>query len=215
VVGDWNGDDLDDLAYRAVCGSDGHPCWRVHRSSGNGFTAPVDGGPHLAKGAHGPVATDINGDGRDDLAYLAPCGKKKSCWLTQTSTDAGFGKPRKLGIARAAELELANWFDVTGDGRSDLFTARQVDDGWQVEVRAAGKSLGKAKVLARVEGEVKDLALRRRRGEPLEAVLTVACGKGKACVSERLLRRGRLLTVMEYHREVITERLASEEWRIS
>jgi hypothetical protein len=34
-------------------------------------------------------------------------------------------------------------------------------------------------------------------------------------VTERLLRRGRLLTVVDFHREIILKRLASQEWRIT
>lgn len=215
IVGDWDGDGLDDLAYRAICGSDSHPCWRTHRSTGKGFAEASDGGPHQVADARLPIASDVTGDGRQDLVYLAPC-KKKTCWFSQAATDAGFAKPVSLGAARAAEANLAEWFDVTGDGRSDLVTARKTKKGgWRIEMRRMGKSLGKPTALAGVDAEVKSVLFRRTRGEPLQALLTTACQDGGRCVTERLLRRGRLLTVVDYHREVILKRLASQEWRIT
>jgi hypothetical protein len=215
IVGDWDGDGLDDLAYRAICGSDSHPCWRTHRSTGKGFADASDGGPHQIADARLPIASDVTGDGRQDLVYLAPC-KKKTCWFSQAATDAGFAKPVSLGAARAAEVNLAEWFDVTGDGRSDLVTARKAKKGgWRIEMRRMGKSLGKPTALAGVGAEVKGVLFRRTRGEPLQALVTTTCQDGGRCVTERLLRRGRLLTVFDYHREIILKRLASQEWGIT
>ncbi|MPZ26922.1 MAG: hypothetical protein GEV12_11005 [Micromonosporaceae bacterium] len=78
LVGDYNGDGRDDIAYRGLCGST-DPCLRVHVSTvDDTFVAQGWGGGFYLDGpvtAHfGMRVVDANGDGYADIGYRGRCG---------------------------------------------------------------------------------------------------------------------------------------------
>lgn len=93
LVGDFNGDGRDDIAYRGQCG-DGKPCWRVHLSEGERF-APYNWGdefvPDPREARHfGLRVGDADGDGRADIAYRGRCGNQgKGQWRYHRSEVEG------------------------------------------------------------------------------------------------------------------------------
>lgn len=93
VVGDFNGDGKDDLAYRGRCGS-GDPCWRVQLSTGTSFAVGKGFGdaPYFSSdSAHFGLRTgDFDGDGRTDIGYMARCGSNERQWRYQVSTGTSF-----------------------------------------------------------------------------------------------------------------------------
>lgn len=125
-VGDFDGDGTDDLVYRGTCS--GEPCWRVQRSTGDGFAAE-SWGNGLYAGAdtatYGIQVGDFDGDGKDDLAYRGRCGGDgHPCWRVQTSTGTAFSAGRDFGDSAYLTSDSAHFGlhtgDLDGDGRTDL-----------------------------------------------------------------------------------------------
>lgn len=94
VIGDYDGDGADDLAYRGVCGAAATPCFRVHLGSRTGFRAREwgDNAFFADVSAHfGMHAGDVNGDDRADIGYLGGCGDTNPTrWRYHVSTGSGF-----------------------------------------------------------------------------------------------------------------------------
>lgn len=126
VVGDVDGDGLDDLVYRGTC--DGRPCWVVQHSTGEGFAAPVDHGDGAYLSAettvYGLHALDANGDDRTDLVYRGLCGDGRDCWRVQLSLGDVFGPGTSwgntAGFTRATAELGVHTGDLDGDGRDDI-----------------------------------------------------------------------------------------------
>jgi hypothetical protein len=77
VVGDFNGDGRDDVAYRGLC-KDAEPCIRFDESTGGGF---VVGSVSEDLSFADPVSrhfglhsADLNDDGADDISFFGRCG---------------------------------------------------------------------------------------------------------------------------------------------
>ena len=96
LVGDYDGDGRDDLAYRGVCEAKAKPCFRVQLSTDDGFSANDWGGRGYFVGTgvtehFGMRVGDRNGDGRADIGYLGRCGSDGAVqWRYHTSTGSGF-----------------------------------------------------------------------------------------------------------------------------
>lgn len=80
LVGDYNGDGRDDIAYPGRCAST-QPCLRVHVSARDNTFRPQNWGDSVATDgavtAHfGMRATDIDDDGTDDIRYRGRCGSE-------------------------------------------------------------------------------------------------------------------------------------------
>jgi hypothetical protein len=186
IIGDWNGDGLDDLVYHGLCAEDARPCWRVHPSTGAGFENGRSWGTPPQVGVQ-PSAADVDGDGRDDLVYRAPCDESQ-CWFAQVSGDGSFGAPVALGPALEGTDSGVEWIDFDGDSRSDLVSWSNSADGAWVEVRYnRNLVLSQTVSLAEVGSRIENVALRRLTGSStVQAVLETTCGNGDRCVENYL-----------------------------
>lgn len=198
VAGDFDGDSLDDLTYEGRCGSDRHPCWRVHRSGRDHFLEPADwGAPHIG-GIDSPVAADVTGDGLEELLYRTACGEE-TCWVAQVSTGSGFDEPLVLGTALDSELAWSELFDWNGDERADIISLVVTDENSKILVRRIeGGEVGEADEVVVLDAAVTDVAMRRVGDDgPTQAMVTMECGEsqcqqlltvalGKIISSERL-----------------------------
>lgn len=186
TLGDWNGDGFDDLAYQGICSSDDRPCWRVHTSNGERFNDAKSWGapPETAVTA---TAVDINGNGRDDLVYQAPC-EESLCWFAQISADGTFQDPAALGTAMESSTAGMSWIDFDGDTRADLVTWVNSADGSWIEVRyTRDLELTSPVTLVRLESPIENVALRRLHSrETVQAAVEVACDDNKRCVENFL-----------------------------
>jgi hypothetical protein len=181
TLGDWNGDGRDDLAYQSVCGEDGHDCWRVHMSTGSRFDPPQDWGP-TPEADVVAVSADLDGDGREDLLYQAPCGDT-TCWFAQMSTGDSFTGPHDLGTTTVTERDHFELLDFDADGRSDLLAWTSGPHGTLIEVRyLSDGSLTRPTTLVELERPVADVILFHPPGEaPVQALIDTKCGDGSPC----------------------------------
>jgi hypothetical protein len=129
-VADVSGDGRDDLAYRGVCGAGDTPCWRVHLSTGTGFTTGSDYGDGVRLSddtfQFGFHSGDFDGDGRADLVFRGLCGRDAHpCWRVLSSRPEGRFSVRDWGDdAYVDPRQTADYGllvgDYDGDGRDDL-----------------------------------------------------------------------------------------------
>ena len=199
VAGDWNGDGLDDLAYVGLCGRDPTiACWRVHLSRGDHFADPTGWGTPPDGFDVAPQSGDLDGDGRDDLFYAAPC-ESGSCWFGQFSTGTGFSEPLLLGETGPLPDQTV-LFDYSGDGRDDLLIRRADDSASLLELRPSdGQKLGPARPLARVAGVTDLVARRAHPSQPVEVLAVTKTDSGSQVI-ELLDLSGRLVTRDRYDR---------------
>jgi hypothetical protein len=181
TLGDWNGDGRDDLTYQGRCGDDAHDCWRVHDSTGVGFDPAQDWGKTPGAGIVVSPA-DLDGDGREDLLYQAPCGDT-TCWFAQMSTGDSFTGPHNLGTTTATERDHFESLDFDADGTSDLLAWTSGPPGTRIEVRyLSDGSLTGPTTLVRLERPVDHVLLfRSHDGAPLQALIDTKCGDGSPC----------------------------------
>ncbi|MFP3913391.1 MAG: S-layer homology domain-containing protein [Actinomycetota bacterium] len=213
ITGDWDGDGREDVTYRGRCGSEVHHCWRVHLSRKGTFAPPADWGAPPEQFDSSPEAADMDGDGADDLLYAAPCGDRR-CWFVQTSTGKGFRPPRRIGVARPAELEWRRLFDLDGDDRADLITIRQ-DGGSTAEVRYhTGRGWSRPVPILETDRELSDLQLRSARRR-VEAVAIRSCRDAGGCPLPLLERSGTLMTGRQFIRDVTHDLVPELEWKTS
>lgn len=211
VLGDWNGDGQDDLAYRGLCGNDGRTCWRVHLSSGESFGDPTDWGPPPLHGELRPMAVDLDQDGHDDLVYQAPCDESL-CWFAQLSSGDSFADPTALGPV----LEMADtieWIDFDGDGQTDFVSWVNTELASWVEVRFLRDGrLGHPVQLAEFDQEILDVVMRRRSDTaPVQAIASLACEKEKTCVQTLIAPSTVELVDSEQFRDLVWSRPGSPQ----
>lgn len=204
VLGDWNGDGTDDLAYLGLCGEKVRSCWRVHPSSGESFQKPAGWGTP-PDGVLNPQASDVNGDKLDDLIYQAPCDESV-CWFAQVSARDNFKNPVALGPTLESADNTYEWIDFDGDARSDIVSwANGRDSSW-LEVRySRDLTLTDPVHLATLDHRIGDVAIRRlSTPSTVQAVVQLACGEGKTCI-----RRFMSPTVERF---VDADRFRDERW---
>ncbi len=211
VLGDWNGDGQDDLAYRGLCGNDGRQCWRVHLSSGQSFGDPADWGPPPLHADLRPMAVDLDQDGYDDLVYQAPCDESL-CWFVQLSSGESFADPTALGPV----LEVADtieWIDFDGDGMTDFVSWVNTDRASWVEVRFLRDGrLGQPVQLTEFDHEILDVVMRRRsETAPIQAIASLACEEKKVCVRTLIASSTVELVDSEQFRDLIWSRPGSPQ----
>lgn len=125
VVGDFDGDGLDDVAYYGACGT-GEACWRVHTSTGSSFSTAGFGAGMWFYGSgpiHAPVAGDFNGDGFDDIAYYGACGSGTPCWRVHLSNGSSFSTTSfgaNMWFYGAEPIHAPVAGDFNGDGLDDI-----------------------------------------------------------------------------------------------
>jgi hypothetical protein len=181
VLGDWDGDGLDDLGYQGLCGLAGRNCWRIHLSEGKKFGRPADWGGSPRVGV-APRSADIDGDGRDDLVYTAPCGGG-SCWFAKMSTGTEFSHTVNLGRVRTSETGWTQLGDFDGDGGADLVSIDRQARRNSLQVRMMGEgSLAAPTTVHQTRARIVDVSMRSASGaRPAEALVTTECG-GVSCV---------------------------------
>ena len=121
VAGDFDGNGLDDIAYRGKCGA-GSECWRVHLNTGSSFSVTSFGANMWFEGSdptNTPVAGDFDGNGFDDIAYRGKCGAGSECWRVHLSngssfTATGFGGNMWFEGSDATNTPVAGDFDNNG-----------------------------------------------------------------------------------------------------
>lgn len=202
VLGDWNADGRDDLAYQGTCGEDARSCWRVHVSTGSGFEDASNWGtpPQLPVAVE---AADITGDGRDDLVYAAPCDESR-CWFAQVSSRNGFQNPVALGPVIEASDGGVQWMDFNGDSRADLVSwVNSSDQSW-IEVRfTRGAELSSPVRLAGLERPIEDIAMRRLVSrQTVQVVVELNCDDNNTCIRQLMAPSPQRLVDSERFMEV-------------
>lgn len=206
TLGDWNGDGFDDLAYQGICSSDNRPCWRVHTSNGERFDDAESWGNPPAT-AVPATAVDVNGNGRDDLVYQAPC-EESLCWFAQISADRTFQDPVALGPAMESSNAGMSWIDFDGDAREDLVTWINSADGSWIEVRyTEDLELSSPVTLVRLESTIENVALRHLQGRhAVQAAVAVTCDDNEPCVENFVSATSHSLVDMKDFMEMIRNR---------
>lgn len=130
LVGDFNGDGKDDLAYAGRCGSSGKLCWRVHLVSEGKFNvhkfAWFDQYDYSIDFKFGVKVGDFNGDGLDDLLMKTQCtenGITKSCFKILRSNGISFERKFYGSNPYTSSSTYKNPIivgDVNRDGKSDI-----------------------------------------------------------------------------------------------
>lgn len=205
LTGDWDGDGRDDIAYQGICGSESKPCWRAHLSMGDHLADPIDFGAP-ASAISTPIAADVDGDGRDDIVFIAPCGEA-TCWYHQRSTGDSLAGPVPFATTLSSELEWSRFFDLDNDGDDDLISAQSADGSNYLVVRSSSPTgLSDPEQIAEFEGPVNEALLRRSgAGRPVEAMISVVCGES-SCVEPRTMLAGRFLNDHAYARATVIPR---------
>lgn len=146
AVGDFNGDARADVAYTT---DDGHLIWRFQGQTAGDWSAKRE---HTLDSVSGEsdslLGTDLNGDGRPDLALLTQT--RLLVWLQ--GPKGRWPDPQEYALSDKAAMMLQA-ADLNGDGRTDLFTTSgdttqllarlQTADGtfgeeWAIEVPQPG-----------------------------------------------------------------------------
>jgi FG-GAP-like repeat len=119
-----------------------------------------------AEGSRRPVATDLDGDGRTDLAF----SHGRSLAVARGLEGGGFAAPVSVGVGGARDFALA---DIDGDGLQDVVTTRS-DDG--AYVLYAGRTVVEppAQRLFGLAGPVRQLELADVDGDGLQDVVAAA-----------------------------------------
>ncbi|MGA7096555.1 MAG: hypothetical protein WB245_03200, partial [Acidimicrobiia bacterium] len=112
-----------------------------------------------------------------------------------------------MGTALPSELEWSRFFDIDGDGDSDLISAMAVQGSNSLVARSSTPSgLSDPHTVATFEGPVNEAVLRRLgSGRPVEAIVSVACGESP-CVEPRKMLAGRLLTDKAFEEATVAPR---------
>jgi len=127
IVGDFNGDGLQDIA--AYTGTGGN--WHVTLSTGTNFTAPGSGTwQGHSGGPSNNVVADFNGDGMDDIASFTGTGGN---WHVTLSTGTNFNGPGS-GIWQGHGGGVSNnaVADFNGDGMADMAGFTGTGGNWHV-----------------------------------------------------------------------------------
>ena len=125
VTADFNGDGKSDLGVLGYASSGAPESLTLLLGDGNGGLQPASGSPFTLGGeSDGPVAVDLNGDGRPDLAtanpYDDPGPGQVSVFLGQPG--GGFKRAAFAPFTADTPVALAA-ADFNSDGKADLFSA--------------------------------------------------------------------------------------------
>ena len=123
LVGDFNGDGIDDIAHRDSAGQ-----WIVATSNGKLFQNEVwtKWSPQVDWLAY---VADVDGDGKDDIVGRTP----RNSWYVARSTGQNFENERWGKWATEIEWSDVQVADVNGDGMSDVL-GRSENGSWWVAV---------------------------------------------------------------------------------
>ena len=120
VVGDFNGDGLDDIASRNASGN-----WFVGESTGSAFTRSYWGRWDPAKQWSNVRVGDFDNDGKDDIAGRNDNGS----WFVSLSTGSNFSTTFWKRWPTSTSWRDVQVGDFNGDGMDDLI-ARNDNNSW-------------------------------------------------------------------------------------
>ena len=129
LVGDFNGDNKDDVLGRASTGT-----WVAGLSDGTYLVPTVFGGWSTAVIWHDVQTADLNGDGRTDVVGRASTGT----WVAGISDGSRFAMSVYGAWSTAVEWTTVRIADVNGDGKSDLL-GRASSGTWVAGISEAGR----------------------------------------------------------------------------
>lgn len=107
----------DCLAATTLQWINGTPGWNTEVSTG--------------QTTYGPVIVDINGDGRDDLAYSSTSTSGTGTWYFMLASDSGFSAPVNTGLSNA-NFSSARPIDWDGDSYGDVLVPCSSAVNWCV-----------------------------------------------------------------------------------
>lgn len=103
LVGDVNGDDVDDLLYQTRCGET--TCWFSQTAGTKGFTTARNVGTARMSDDRDLELIDLDGDSRDDLVAWGGSALPRTV-AVRSMTDTGLGDPWSAGVFSGAVTDL-------------------------------------------------------------------------------------------------------------
>lgn len=123
-VGDFNGDNKDDVGYYSKCGA--QSCWKVHFSTGSRFLPARSFGNRAwfsyYTDKYGIKVGDFNGDGKDDISYVGKCGTSaRTCLRTHLSSGSAFNVYNfASNLYFSSSTDSIGVLDFNDDGKDDI-----------------------------------------------------------------------------------------------
>jgi hypothetical protein len=140
IVGDYNGDGKDDVAYRgrkSITAPPGwHASWRVHLSTGTELALQIYDGSMYGWTSYpdeqfDPISGDFNNDGYDDLIYVGKCGASVKCMRLHRGTSSNNFSTTGHGTDGNGYTSLWGWgWTLNADKKFNPVSGDYNNDGY-------------------------------------------------------------------------------------